>query len=50
MYDSVMALGALPEVRVGQRFPSRLALSRAGVHRATQPGICKASEPRVNPS
>lgn len=39
-----MALGALPEVRIGQRFPSRLALSRAGVHRATQPGICKASD------
>lgn len=39
-----MAIGEISGVTINQLFASRLELSRAGVHRATQPGICKASD------
>lgn len=37
-------IGAIPGVRLGQHFDSRMTLSRAGVHRARQSGITGTAE------
>lgn len=36
--------GAVPGVPLGATFPDRVALSKAGVHRPTQPGICGSND------